>query len=87
VLIESLPGDAARDASTNRLLKTCDIVDDIPEALARRAAYLRTRGRTGSAVDALVVAAAEPDGAVLTTDPDDLLALAEHADNVVVERA
>jgi nitrous oxidase accessory protein NosD len=34
-----------------------------------------------------VVAAAEPDGAVLTTDPDDLLALAEHADNVVVERA
>jgi hypothetical protein len=37
-------------------------------------------------VDALVVASAEPGGTVLTTDPDDLEALASHARRVTVER-
>jgi hypothetical protein len=87
VLIEALHGDAARDASANRLLKTCDVAEDIPERLARRSAYLRTQARRGSAVDALVVACAEPGGSVLTTDPEDLAALATHARDVHIERA
>lgn len=84
VLIESLHGDGARDAATNRMLKTCEIVEDISERLARRAAFLRTKARRGSAVDALVVAIAEPGGTVLTSDLDDLRQLASHAQNVVV---
>jgi hypothetical protein len=86
VLVECLRGDAGRDAPVNRLLKTCDLVEDIPQALARRAAYLRSRARTGSAVDALVVAAAEPRGTVLTSNAGDLRALAAYADGVVVEQ-
>jgi hypothetical protein len=53
--------------------------------LARRAAELRRKAGRGSAVDAVVVATAEPGGTVLTTDAGDLLALAQHADNVAVE--
>lgn len=86
VLIEALHGDATRDASANRLLKTCDIIEDIPERIARRAATLRERAGRGSAIDALVVASAEPGGSVLTSDPDDLGALAAHAHDVRIER-
>lgn len=86
VLVECLQGHAGRDANENQLLKACDVVDIVPEGLARRAAYLRRRARTGSAVDALVVAMAEPGGTVLTTDPRDLTALAAHANSVSVER-
>lgn len=86
VLVECLQGHAGRDANENQLLKTCDVVDRIPESLARRAALLRRRARRGSAVDALVVAMAEPGGTVLTTDPNDLEALASHAQRVVIER-
>jgi len=66
----------------NRFLKTCDVIEAVPERLARRAASLRTKARKGSAVDALVVAFAEPGGAVLTSDPDDLEALAAFAEDV-----
>ena len=86
VLVECLQGHAGRDATENQLLKTCDVVEEITEGLARRAALLRTRARRGSAVDALVVAIAEPGGTVLTTDPGDLEALAAHAQRVRVER-
>ncbi len=86
VLVESLRGEAHRDAQTHRFLRTCEIVDGISFALARRAAALRSRARRGSAVDALVVALAEPDGVVLTSDVGDLAALATHADRVRVER-
>lgn len=86
VLMEALHGDGARDAPVNRLLKTCDLAEDIPESLARRAALLRTRAGRGSAIDALVVAMAEPGGSVLTSDPDDLAALAAHALDVHIER-
>lgn len=86
VLVESLRGHGARDAAENRFLKACDVVEELPEALARRAARLRSRARRGSAVDALVVAMAEPAGTVLTTDPRDLEALAAHTDGVAVER-
>ncbi len=85
VLIEALHGDPAPDARANRLLKTCDVVEEIPVALARRAARLRTRAGRGSALDALVVASAEPGGAVLTGDAGDLGALAAHARDVRVE--
>jgi predicted nucleic acid-binding protein len=67
VLVECLHGHVGRDALVNRFLKTCDVVEEIPEPLARRAALLRRRSRRGSAVDALVVAFAEPDGTALTT--------------------
>ena len=86
VLVESLEGHAGRDASTNRFLKICDIVEEIPEPLARRAALLRRRARRGSAVDALVVALAEPGGTALTSDPRDLSALAAYANDVDVEK-
>lgn len=86
VLVECLQGHPARDALTNRFLKTCDIVEEIPEPLARRAALLRRQAHRGSAVDALVVALAEPGGTVLTSDPVDLNALAQYASSVMVER-
>lgn len=86
VLVESLQGHAGRDAHANAFLKTCDIIEQVPEGLARRAAWLRRKAQRGSAVDALVVAFAEPDGVVLTSDPNDLSALAEFASRVRIER-
>jgi hypothetical protein len=86
VLVECLQGHAGRDANENRFLKTCEIAQRIPESLARRAAQLRRLARRGSAVDALVVAIAEPGGTVLTSDPEDLEALAAHAQKVFIER-
>ena len=86
VLVESLSGRQRTDAQINRLLKTCDIAEGVPESFARRAALLRRLARRGSAVDAMVVAFAEPGGTVLTCDPDDLEALAAHADDVLIER-
>jgi len=84
VLVESLTGTPG-DANTNRFLKACDIRPDISEYEARRAAALRTQARKGSAVDALVVAIAEPGSTVLTSDPDDLGTLAGHAHLVSIE--
>ena len=85
VLIECLTGEGSRDAVHNRFLCTCDVAESVPVPLARRAAWLRTRARTGSAVDALVTAAAEPGGTVLTGDLADLRALARHASGVTIE--
>lgn len=85
VLIECLTGEGSRDAVHNRFLRTCDVADSVPIPLARRAAWLRTRARTGSAVDALVTAVAEPGGTVLTGDLADLRALARHASDVAIE--
>lgn len=85
VLVESLRGDAGRDATTNRFLKTCIIESTVSVDVARRAAELRRRARTGSTVDALVVAIAEPGGTVLTGDRADIEALAAHADRVRVQ--
>jgi predicted nucleic acid-binding protein len=86
VLVECLRGHAGRDAVENRFLKMCDITPIISEALARRAALLHRLARRGSAVDALVVASAEPGGTVITSDPDDLEALAAHAQDVDIVR-
>jgi predicted nucleic acid-binding protein len=84
VLVECLTGHLGRDASANRLLKACDVITELSTAQARRSARLRCDAQHGSATDAIVAATAEPDGVVLTSDPDDLDALAEHADGVVV---
>jgi len=86
VLVECLEGHAGRDAAENRFLKTCDIVEAVPEALARRAAALRRLAHRGSAIDALVVAFAEPGGLVLTSALEDLQALAAHAEEVDLVR-
>ncbi len=85
VLVESLQGHVARDANANRFLKICIVESEVTPAIARRAAELRRRARTGSAVDALVVALAEPGGTVLTGDKADIEALAAHARGVSVE--
>lgn len=86
VLVESLTGRQRADALTNRFLKICDIVEDVPQHLARRAATLRASARRGSAVDAIVVAVAEPAGTVLSGDVGDLRALASYAQDVEVHR-
>jgi hypothetical protein len=85
-LVECLQGHPGRDAAVNRLLRSCDIEEALSEPLARRAARLRTGARRGSAVDAIVVASAEPGGTVLTSDLGDLQALAGGADDVTIER-
>lgn len=85
VLVESLLGDPRRDANTHRFLKMCIIDPSVTESTARRAAELRRLARTGSAVDALVVAIAEPGGTVITGDRADIEALAAHANTVAVE--
>lgn len=86
VLVECLQGHAGRDAAAHRFLKGCDILEELPVSVARRAAYLRARARRGSAVDALVVAHAEPGSTVLTSDVGDLEALAACAQRVRIER-
>lgn len=85
VLAESTAGRARTDTNVNRLLKTCDLQPHVSEAVARRAGALRTKARRGSAIDALVVALAEPGGSVLTSDRADLAALAAHAVDVQIE--
>jgi hypothetical protein len=84
VLVECLTGNAGRDATVNRLVKTCQIIDVLSERRARRAAFLRAQSGRGSAVDAIVVATAELGGTVLTSDADDIEALARHAADVSV---
>ena len=85
VLVESLTGNGPRDARVNRLLQTCEI-SDLDAPVARRAAYLRTRARAGSAVDAVVVATAEAAASdiVITGDEDDLTRLARHAHDITI---
>jgi hypothetical protein len=85
VLVECLTGVGSRDATEHRFLRTCDVAETIPVPLARRAAWLRAKARRGSAVDALLVAVAEPGGTVLAGDPADLRALAGNATAVAVE--
>lgn len=85
VLVESTSGTARTDANINRFLKTCEVDPIVLELTARRAGQLRTLGGRGSAIDALVVAIAEPGSTVLTSDRADFEALAAHADAVEIE--
>lgn len=87
VLVESLSGRQRTDANVNRFLKTCIVIETLPERLARRAGTLRAQAGRGSAVDAAVVALAEPGGTVLTSDLRDMQALAAHALEVQVQSA
>ena len=87
VLVECLRGRPDRDARANRFLRTCDVEGVLSEPRARRSARLRGLARRGSAVDAVVVATAEPGGTVYGSDVEDLSALASHADHVHVERS
>ena len=84
VLVECLTGHPQKDVQTNKFLKTCDISAGPSESVARRAAKLRTDAGKGSAVDAIVVAAAEPHGVVVTGDTADVTALAANAAGVTV---
>lgn len=84
VLVECLTGRQYKDAAVNRFLKRCQVVDGPHEKLARRAGSLRAKAGRGSAVDAVVIAMAEPGGAVLTGDFGDLTALAAYAQDVRV---
>lgn len=84
VLVECLTGHPARDAQANQLLKACEVVTEFPQALVRRCARLRFAARRGSAVDAIVIGLAEPNGVAFTSDPDDLAALAHEATGVRV---
>jgi hypothetical protein len=86
VLVESTTGRQRNDAAVNRLLETCDVREDLPASLARRAGELRHLAKRGSAVDAVVVASAEPGGVVLSGDIEDLGALASHSHSVRIER-
>ena len=85
VLVESLQGHPGRDANANRFLKTVVQDDVVSLEVARRAAELRRRARRGSAVDALVVSLAEPNGTVLTGDEAEISALAAVSNGVGVE--
>jgi hypothetical protein len=82
VRVESLQAHPARDSNTNRFLKVFEIAERVPKAIARRAARMRRQ----SASNPIVVALAEPSGAMLTSDPDDLEALAAYSDGVLVQR-
>ena len=85
VLVESLQGHPGRDANANRFLKTVMTDETVGLEVARRAAELRRRAKRGSAVDALVVALAEPNGTVLTGDEADISALAAVSKGIAVE--
>lgn len=87
ILSEALTGDHRRDHLENRLLRACEI-KPVDELLARSAARLRAAARSRrapSAVDAIVVAAADEAGGavVLSSDPADLRALAHYTSNQV----
>ena len=84
VLAECVSGRQRDDAPVNRLIKTCNVVEELPKRLARRAGELRTKTKQGSVVDALLVAMAEHGGTVLTDDSDDIRALASNADGAAV---
>ena len=84
VLSECVSGRARDDVPADRLIKICQVLDRLPERVARRAGELRTKSQRGSAVDAILVALAEPDGAVMTNDLKDFEALASNAQNVTI---
>lgn len=73
------PVTVVGDATWSQFIRTCPVEDSVPVTLARRAAELRRGARKGCGVDGFVVVLAEPNGAVLTGDVGDLLALTAQA--------
>ena len=84
VLVECLYGKSPKDAPTCRFLQKCVLQEVLLLGTAQRAAELRRKSGHGSAVDAIVVALAEPGGTVLTGDQGDIEKLATHANKVYV---
>jgi predicted nucleic acid-binding protein len=84
VLVECLYGKSPKDAPTCRFLQKCVLQEVLLLSTAQRAAELRRKSGHGSAVDAIVVALAEPGGTVLTGDQGDIEKLATHANKVYV---
>ena len=71
-------GGAGRQANLARLLPALDVAA-LDEALGRRAGVLLGRARKADVVDAALVSLAADGDSILTSDPDDLLALAATA--------
>jgi predicted nucleic acid-binding protein len=91
VLVESTTGDGGRDAEVNRILGVLERAGQVlqapDESTARRAGRLRYMAKSDDGIDALVAAAAIGDGSsavLLTSDPDDLKRLLQHAPRVRV---
>ena len=82
VLAECLSGRPQDDVVVEILLKSCSVSETLTRQTAKRAGELRRLAGRGSAVDAVVVALAEPAGTVLTDDLKDLAALAQQSDRV-----
>jgi hypothetical protein len=84
VVVECLHGNSPKDAPVLRFLQKCVIEEVLRMGTAQRAAELRRMSGHGSAVDAIVVAFAEPGGTVITGDQVDIENLAAHASRVHV---
>jgi hypothetical protein len=78
VIGEVWRGGAGRQATLARLLAGVDVVA-LDDLLGRRAGVLLGRARAGDVIDAAVVLIAEDGDWILTSDPDDLGALAARA--------
>ena len=72
-------GGHGRQAGIARLLAGVEVAA-LDEGLGRRAGMLLARSRQSDAVDAAVVCLASDGDDILTSDPGDLLALAEAAE-------
>jgi hypothetical protein len=72
-------GGHGRQAGIARLLAGVDVAA-LDEGLGRRAGMLLARSRQADAVDAAVMCLASDGDDILTSDPGDLLALAEAAE-------
>ncbi len=84
VVVECLHGKSPKDAPVLRFLRKCVVEEVLRMGTAQRAAELRRKSGYGSAVDAIVVAFAEPGGTVITGDRIDIENLAAHANKVHV---
>ena len=72
-------GGHGRQAGVARLLAGVDVTA-LDDGLGRRAGMLLARSRQSDAIDAAVVCLASDGDDILTSDPSDLLALAEAAE-------
>jgi hypothetical protein len=85
-LAESRTGSSKRDVNTNLPVEARDVRSGVAERVVRRGRGAWYDGSEGlCAVDALVVAAAEPGSTALTSDGVDLRAIAADAVDVVIE--
>jgi hypothetical protein len=75
-------GGHGRRAGVARLLAGVDVTA-LDDGLGRRAGMLLARSRQSDAIDAAVVCLASDGDDILTSDPSDLLALAEAAETHV----